>query len=165
MTLLIPAPTHSQHSLARRDLPLGVRVWGRGCLLLVLSALLAGCASVTEPANERRVTEYGATGGLPAQFGGAIGGCRLVMAGQTDGCLRYVGTQCSYTSPQCAQPATPGGVLVPEAPDVEAALTGPQRFAPGKVPDGWISIPGTDGWWAPPGTPTGIEDTGLEPDL
>jgi hypothetical protein len=74
-------------------------------------ALLGGCATFTAPENERRVTEYGASGGagvlVPADAQGRIGGCRLVVAGAADGCMRYTGESCEYASPDCSDSSGP----------------------------------------------------------
>jgi len=97
--------------------------------IILATLLLGGCASVTNPTNERRVTEYGAGAAL---YGGqgVIGGCRLVQEGETDGCLRYQGPRCSYSSPACPelvqeQSPEPEPILEPVTP-----LPGPEAPQP-----------------------------------
>ena len=70
-------------------------------LVIALLALLAGCATVTHPDNELRVTEYGADGSYIVQASGQVAGCRAVQTGEIKGCLRFKGTSCSFASAGC----------------------------------------------------------------
>ncbi len=70
--------------------------------LILLLAMLAGCASFTKPDNEVRVTEYGGEGSYLMQASGAVGGCRVIEMGATAACVRYKGKACNVVSAACA---------------------------------------------------------------
>lgn len=83
------------------------------CALVVAASIgtllaLNGCASVTNPDREIRVTEYSGTAspglvGAPYVSGDlVVTGCRLVLS-KVDGhgCLTYEGKACRYASAEC----------------------------------------------------------------
>ena len=72
----------------------------RAALLLLLVAL-AGCASVTKPEKEIRITEYGGEGSYLMQASGAVGGCRITEMGVAGACVRYNGKACNVVSAAC----------------------------------------------------------------
>lgn len=71
-------------------------------IVLLLPALTGCAASFTAPdcrgngiqCVEWRVTEYGVGGGLLGKFTGAIGGCRVVEAGEIKSHAIYTGETC-----------------------------------------------------------------------
>jgi len=69
--------------------------------LLISLIFLGGCASVTKPDNELRVTEYGANGNYLQQATGSVGGVRVVSKGVIEGCLKYTGEKAKFTSKDC----------------------------------------------------------------
>lgn len=71
--------------------------------LLISLIFLGGCASVTKPDNELRVTEYGANGNYLTNFDGKVAGVRVVAKGTIDGCLEYKGAKAKYTSKDCSK--------------------------------------------------------------
>lgn len=71
--------------------------------LLISLIFLGGCASVTKPDNELRVTEYGADGSYLTNFDGKVAGVRVVAKGTIDGCLEYKGAKAKYTSKDCSK--------------------------------------------------------------
>jgi hypothetical protein len=71
--------------------------------LLISLLALGGCASVTKPDNELRVTEYGANGSYLTNFDGKVAGVRVVAKGTIDGCLEYKGAKAKYTSKDCSK--------------------------------------------------------------
>lgn len=71
--------------------------------LLISLLVLGGCASVTKPDNELRVTEYGANGSYLTNFDGKVAGVRVVAKGTIDGCLEYKGAKAKYTSKDCSK--------------------------------------------------------------
>lgn len=69
--------------------------------LLVSLIFMTGCATVTKPDNELRVTEYGANGNYLQQATGSVGGVRVVSEGVIEGCLKYTGEKAKFTSKDC----------------------------------------------------------------
>lgn len=69
--------------------------------LLVSLIFMTGCATVTKPDNELRVTEYGANGNYLQQATGSVGGVRVVSKGVIEGCLKYTGEKAKFTSKDC----------------------------------------------------------------
>lgn len=72
-------------------------------LAVMLLALLAGCSTLTSPDNEVRVTEYGGKGSYLMQASGQVAGCRAVQVGTVQGCMRFKGKTCTFTSDGCAK--------------------------------------------------------------
>lgn len=68
---------------------------------LPLLLLLTGCATITNPDNEVRVTEYGGEGNYLMQASGQVAGCRAVQNGEVKGCMVFKGTTCSFKSEGC----------------------------------------------------------------
>lgn len=71
--------------------------------LLISLLALGGCASVTKPDNELRVTEYGGNGNYLQQASGTVGGVRVVAKGTVEGCLRYNGDKAKFVSKDCSK--------------------------------------------------------------
>jgi len=69
--------------------------------LFLISICMLGCATITKPANELRVTEYGGKGSYLAQASGQIAGCRAVQNGAIKGCMVFEGKTCTFKSDGC----------------------------------------------------------------
>lgn len=72
-------------------------------ILISLLFLVAGCATVTNPDNEIRVTEYGANGSYLTNFDGKVAGVRVTTKGDVKGCLEYKGPKAKFTSKDCSK--------------------------------------------------------------
>lgn len=81
--------------------------------LVAAGLILSGCASLTAPEREIRVTEYGASAGTGLAGEGVIGGCRVVQTGEAPAVLiRYVGQRCQVATPLVIE--TPPSGVVPQ---------------------------------------------------
>ena len=77
---------------------LGYKMRGFAIAALIL---LPGCSTLTGPDNEIRVTEYGGDGSYLMQASGQVAGCRAVQVGTVEGCMRFKGATCTFTSAGC----------------------------------------------------------------
>jgi len=83
--------------------------------LLILALTLPGCASLTKPTNELRVTSYNGTVepaaiGAPVDGQVAVDGCRVVSEGDIQGCLTVDKPGCQYRSAGCLDPYVNGSI-------------------------------------------------------